>query len=58
MRWYTPTTGGRSDIGHMPQRWSTQWLNTAITAPRRSPSATLDLAANWQTQVREGNATK
>ncbi len=54
---YMPTTGGRSDIGHMPQ-WSTQWLYTGDYRSKEITLGNADLAPNWQMQVREGNASK
>ncbi len=51
---YMPTTGGRRDIGHMPD-WVVQWLYTGDYRMKEATLGNADLAANWTVQVREGD---
>jgi hypothetical protein len=54
---YMPTTGGRSDLGPVPE-WVARWLHTGDWRMREIALTSADLAAAWPIIYREGDATK
>ncbi|HEX2829532.1 MAG TPA: hypothetical protein VHP37_24520 [Burkholderiales bacterium] len=54
---YMPTTGGRDDIGLMPE-WVARWIASGDARMREVALGSADLAAAWPVHYREGNAAR